>query len=104
MKFVGVRMKILLVKYVCKEGLREAFFKAIKENQIDVLSRQDKGNLKYDYSYSAEEKNVLVLNEVWESDVDAQAHMEARHFAKLGELKAKFVDEVKIEKYKAEIF
>lgn len=104
MKFAGVRMKILLVKYVCKEGQREAFYKAIKENKIDELSRKDKGNLKYDYSYSTEESNVLVLNEVWESDEDAQLHMETKHFEKLGALKAKFVDEVKIEKYKAEIF
>ena len=97
-------MKILYVKYVCKDGKREAFYNAIKENKIDELSRKDKGNLKYDYSYSTEENNVLVLNEVWESDEDAQLHMKTKHFEKLGELKAEFVVEVKIEKYRAEIF
>ncbi len=95
-------MKVLFVKYICREGQRAAFFKAIKKNQIDVLSQSEKGNIRYEYSYSAEDKNVLILNEVWKDDDSLKAHGGSAHLKKLRELKAEYVDEVKIEKYKAE--
>lgn len=95
-------MIILHVKYNCKPDCREAFLNAIKENRLDEASRNESGNLKYDYSFDAEDKNALILTELWK-DKDAVAfHNGTEHFKKLGEMKAEYVESVEIQRFEAE--
>ena len=97
-----INMKIILVKYLCKENCRESFLQAIKQNNIDTLCRQEAGNLKYEYAYSEEDDNVLILNEIWRDDEAVRLHGQAVHFKLLGELKSQYVVETKIERFNAE--
>ena len=36
-------MYVLFVRYKCKQGCRERFFEAIRNNHIDELSRSEEG-------------------------------------------------------------
>ncbi len=94
-------MIILLVKYQCKSQMREEFLRAIQENQIDTKSREEAGNLRYEYSYSITNADELVLTEVWKDEESVKIHGASEHFKQLGELKPIYVEETQIEKYQA---
>ena len=94
-------MIILFVKYKCKPGCREAYFDAIKDNHIDEMSRAEDGCIRYEYSFGIAD-DELILTEVWQ---DAQAidfHKNSEHFAKLGDLKAEYVENTEIMKFSAD--
>ena len=92
-------MIVLNVTYKCKPGMRETFLGKIREEGLDVKSRAEAGNIKYDYYFPAEEKDELLLVEKWK-DADAVAdHGVQPHFLRLGEIKSLYVDETIIERY-----
>lgn len=89
-------MIVLNVTYRCKEGMREKFREAIRAEGLDAASRGEAGNSKYDYSYSTDDPNEMILIEHW-SDADAIAmHSKEPHFLRLGELKNDYVEETQI--------
>ncbi len=95
-------MFVLLVRYKCKQGCRDRYYEAIRNNYIDELSRSEEGCIRYEYSFGVVE-DELILTEVW---CDAQAieiHKNSDHFAKLGELKAEYVESTEIIKFSAEL-
>ena len=92
-------MIILNVTYKCKPGMREKFLEAIKAEGIDAACRAEAGNIKYDYYIPADGGDELLLVEKWR-DADALAvHGRQPHFARIGELKAGYVEETTIEKF-----
>ena len=95
-------MRVYHVKYYCKEGMREAFMKAIKDEKIDWLCQHEPGNLQYEYTYSVDESNVLMLTEVWESAEALEVHAKTAHLKRLAEIKTDFVSETAIEKFEAQ--
>ena len=67
-----------------------------------VACRAEDGNIKYDYYFATEDSDELLLIEKWR-DADALArHGRQPHYARLGELKAEFVNDTTIEKYVSE--
>lgn len=96
-------MIVLLITYKCKKGRREDFYKAIRDNGVGRLSQSEHGNIRYDYSYGIDE-DELILTEIWKDSVAVAAHKNSEHFAKLGSLKAEYVEDTKITKLKAEEF
>lgn len=92
-------MIVLNVTYRCKPDMREEFLETIMAEGIDVASRAEAGNIKYDYYRSAKDENEILLLEKWR-DADAVAeHQGEAHFKRLGEIKNEFVEETVIEKY-----
>ena len=92
-------MIVLNVTYKCKPDMRDEFLEMIMTEGIDVASRAEAGNIKYDYYYPADCSNELLLVEKWR-DADAlQEHGQQAHFKRLGQLKADYVLETLIEKY-----
>ncbi len=94
-------MFVLLVRYKCKQGCRDRYYEAIRENHIDELSRSEEGCIRYEYSYGIADYE-LILTEVWR---DAQAiyfHKNSEQFAKLGDLKTEYVENTEIMKFSAE--
>lgn len=89
----------LNVFYTVTDGKRDEFINAIKEENIDVLSRLEKGNLKYEYYFPVEDRNQILLIETWESNLAQKLHGESEHFKKLQLIKEKYVVDVKFEKY-----
>ena len=53
-----VNMFVLLVRYKCKQGCRDRYYKAIKENHIDELSQAEEGCIRYEYSFSVAEDEL----------------------------------------------
>ena len=94
-------MFVLLVKYKCKPGCREAYFDAIRNNHIDEMSLAEEGCIRYEYSYGIAD-DELILTEVWQDAQAFEVHKNSEHFAKLGDLKAEYVENTEIMKYSGE--
>lgn len=95
-------MVLILVKYVCKNGCREAFLDEIRRQGIDSGSRNEAGNICYEYAFDAENENILVLTEIWKDQEAVAQHGEMLHFKALGELKSAFVERTEIQRFSAE--
>ena len=52
----------------------EGFYKEIREIGIDILSRKEDGNVRYEYYWPAEHENQLFLLEIWETKEAQQIH------------------------------
>lgn len=94
-------MFVLLVKYKCKPGCRDKYYEAIRANHIDESSLAEDGCIRYEYSFGIDE-DVLLLTEVWRDAEAIEYHKNSAHFARLGELKAEFVENTEFMKFSAE--
>lgn len=91
-------MIVLLVKYTCKEGLRDAFLEEINRRRIGEKCRTESGNFMYEYSCIEGKNNEIRLIEIWESEEALYNHGRQAHFKEIGNLKAQFVENTEIEK------
>ena len=87
------------VTYHCRQGQREAFYRALCGLGIRENSRAEEGNRRYDYYFAAEEPDDLLLVESWTSPTLQKAHCETERFAALQRLKAEFCTGVEIDKF-----
>lgn len=87
------------VHYYVKDGKRQAFYDAIMQSGIAAASRAEEGNEKYEYYFSPENENELLLLEVWRDAQAVQLHGETPHFKALGALKTEFVTETVIRRF-----
>jgi len=95
----GDTMLVINAIFRCKEGKREEFLRMIRNEGIDVASRGEEGNSKYDFYLSAENDTDILLLEFWK-DRDAHAlHRTFPHYARLGELKPVYVEETIVNMY-----
>ena len=83
---------MLYVRYQAKPGCREKFVRQLVEEGILTLIRQEDGCLAYDYYFSAQDENELLLIERWQSAEHQRVHMQQPHMARLKELKAQYID------------
>ena len=92
-------MIVLNVTYKLRPDMREEFIEMIMTEGIDAASRAEEGNIKYDYYFSSDNSDELLLVEKWR-DADAlSAHGKTPHFKRLGELKTEFVSDTVIERF-----
>ena len=92
-------MIVLNVTYKCKPDMRDEFLEMIYTEGIDVASRTEEGNIKYDYYMPVDGSDDLLLVEKWRDAEALAAHGKQEHFARLGELKQEFVLDTIIEKF-----
>ena len=92
-------MIVLNVSYQCKPGMRDEFLEMIMAEGIDIASRADDGNLKYEYYIPAPGGDELLLVEKWTDAGALSEHMKKPHLVRLGELKSEYVLDTVIEKY-----
>ena len=93
---------ILYVKYQAKPGCRETFVRQIVEKGILTAIRQEEGCLAYDYYFSAQDENVVLLIERWESAAHQRVHMEQPHMTRLREIKNKYIADTKLGRVRLE--
>ena len=92
-------MLVLNVIFKCAPGTREELRELVRAEGIDVASRNEEGNFKYEFFMSTEDPNDILLIEWWK-DVDAwMAHRTLPHYKKLDELKKGRVLSAEIRKY-----
>ena len=65
-------MIVLNVTYLCKPGMRDEFLERIIAEGIGETSRNEAGNIKYDYYLPVDGGDELLLVEKWR-DADAIA-------------------------------
>ena len=87
---------ILYVYYTAKPGCREQFLRDIGRRGILCVSRNAEGCLAYDYYFSAQDENVILLVEKWASAAHQRVHMEQPHMAELKAIKKQFVDDTRV--------
>ncbi len=92
-------MIVLNVTYKCKPDMQEEFLERIFTEGIDVASRADDGNLKYDYYTPVDGSDELLLVEKWRDAEALAAHGRQPHLARLSELKQEYVTETVIERF-----
>ena len=78
---------------------RDAFYKAAKEAGVVKASKEETGNISYNYYLPIEEDCVIFLLEQWKDAKALKEHGESEHYAKLGEIKADYVLKTDIVKY-----
>jgi len=96
-------MLFLNVIYTVKDGKREEFYNQLYDKGIITKSRNEKGNLKYDYFLPVDNLNDILLLEIWTDTIAQQFHAQTPHFLELQELKKDYVLNVKIEKFACEV-
>ena len=90
------------VHYYVRPGMRQAFYDALSESGIPAASRAEAGNVQYDYYFSPEQEDELLLLELWQDAEAVRLHGETPHFKALGELKAEYVTDTVIRRYTVE--
>ncbi len=68
----------------------QGFYEEVKAAQVAERSRKDAGNIQYDYFFSADKDNEILLVERWVSKELQQAHTMQPAFAALADLKRKY--------------
>ena len=92
-------MLVLNVIFKCAPDKREELRELIRAEGIDIASRNEEGNFRYDFFMSTEDPDDILLIEFWK-DVDAWMHHRTLpHYARLEELKKGRVLSADIKKY-----
>lgn len=92
----------LHVTYTAKPGCREQFVRQIVTEGILTAIRSEEGCLMYDYYFSAQDENVVLLIERWESEAYQRVHMQQPHMAALRKIKESYIDSVRLVKVQEE--
>lgn len=98
----AVHTELLMhVIYKIKEGKRDEFIQRVEESGIITASKQEPGNLLYQYFYPINDESSVLLIESWTNTNAQVAHGKTEQFKKLSDLKKEYVEEVIIKKYSA---
>lgn len=83
-------MTVLNVTYMGDGDSLDSFLMAVREEGLDSASRNESGNIKYEYYFPAEGADELLLVEKWRDEEAFAQHRREPHFKRLGELKEEF--------------
>ena len=87
---------MIMITYLAKPGCKQAFVDAVTEAGILSLIRQEDGCRHYQYYYPADQEDIILLVEEWESIQHQQVHMTQPHMAELMRLNAEYILETKL--------
>ncbi len=82
-----------------KAGERERFLNALKKKGIVAASRNEAGNLKYDYYFAENSATEMLLVEHWTDAGALDAHGQTPHFKSIPAVKEKFNIKVHLDRY-----
>lgn len=91
-------MLLLLVKYTAKPDGGEKFVREITASGILNTVRAEDGCEGYDYYFSAENPDTVLLVEKWASPEQQEAHLQSAHMAELMRIKEKYILNTAVEK------
>lgn len=99
-KEIGGKYYVNMERHISLQaGKRAAFYEALCDLGVRTNSKQEEGNIRYDYYFAAEAGDDLLLVETWQTPELQQAHCQTEIFAKLQALKQQYCDAVDIDKY-----
>ena len=89
---------IFLVTYTAKPGKRQDYISALTDSGILKKIREENGCLSYDFYFSEEDENTLLLVEQWQ-DADCQKiHLEQPHMKEAMAVKEQYIDQTSVVK------
>ena len=91
-------MILLSVKYTARPGGGEKFVREITASGILNTVRAEDGCEGYDYYFSAENPDTVLLVEKWASAKQQEAHLQSAHMAELMRIKEKYILNTAVEK------
>lgn len=91
----------LHVFYAAKDNaaLRQFYDEVIAAGIIEATHEED-GNIRYEYYFSAERDNEILIVEQWKDRASQEYHDTLPHLVRLGEIKEKYAIETVIEEIK----
>ena len=92
----------LHVTYTAKPGCREQFVRKIVTAGILTEIRNEAGCLGSDYYFSAQDENVVLLIERWESEAHVRVHLTQPHMAQLRKIKEEYIETTRLMKVQEE--
>lgn len=84
-------MYTIYVVFKCVPGKREEYIERLKTEGIIDAVRKEEGCIRYDYYFSENNADEILLIEAWESKRHQEIHIEQPHMVRLRELKPNFV-------------
>ena len=88
---------MLSIYYTAKPGCREEFVRKIVTQGILDAIRAEEGCLQYDYYFSTDRENEVLLLERWASEAHQRAHMTQPHMTALRAIKEECIDSVSLK-------
>jgi quinol monooxygenase YgiN len=92
-------MYTIYVIFKCYPGKREAFVKRVREEGVLDAIRAEDGCHRYDYYFSEEDENEIMLIEAWETKQHQQVHIGQPHMATLRSFKDEYVESTKLGEF-----
>lgn len=92
-------MYTIYVIFKCYPGKREAFVKRVREEGVLNAIRAEDGCHRYDYYFSEEDENEIMLIEAWETKQHQQVHIGQPHMATLRSFKDEYVESTKLGEF-----
>ena len=92
-------MYTIYVVFKSFDGKREAFVERAKAEGIVDEIRKENGCIRYDYYYSENDPNEILLIEEWESKEHQLIHIEQPHMARLREFKNDYIESTKLGEF-----
>ena len=86
----------LLVTYLAKPNCREQFVREVIQNGILQEIRNEKGCIQYEYLFSVDNVNKVLIAEEWETPQDQKLHCTQPHMDILREIKSKYIVDTQI--------
>ena len=92
-------MYTIYVIFKCYTGKREAFVKRVREEGVLDAIRAEDGCHRYDYYFSEEDENEIMLIEAWETKHHQEVHIGQPHMATLRSFKDEYVMSTKLGEF-----
>lgn len=87
---------LLLITYHTKPGCKQMFVDEVSQAGILSFIQQEEGCRRYQYFFPADQDDVILLVEEWESELHQKKHMKQPHMAELMCLKEKYILETNL--------
>lgn len=88
----------LCVTYTAKPGMRDAFVQAVLSSRVLEKIREEAGCLGYEYYYSAENKDEILLLEKWDTKEHQRLHLEQPHMEVQKASKENYILHTRVER------
>ena len=84
------------VVQTAKEGCREKFVEELNSLGVTDAVRAEDGCIKYDFYYSENNPDEILLVEIWESQKHQQVHLTQPHIENIKKLKELYIEKTEL--------
>lgn len=93
-----MKQLLLRVTYTAKHGMREKFVdEIISGGLLETILKED-GCISYDYYYSVQNEDEILLVEQWETEEQQKVHLKQPHMEQLRSIKERYIVDMDIKK------